>query len=76
LTKNNEEIVELTMICLRSGFFQFKGIVLNIRDKNNPKEERILKYINDITFVVENEQAEKADGVLERTTNIEVDSLI
>jgi hypothetical protein len=64
------------MICLRSGFFQFKGIVLNIRDKNNPKEERILKYINDITFVVENEQAEKADGVLERTTNIEVDSLI
>ena len=40
------------MICLRSGFFQFKGIVLNIKDKNNPKEERILKYINDLALTV------------------------
>ena len=42
------------MICLRSGFFQFKGIVLNIKDKNDAKAERILKYSNDITFTVEN----------------------
>lgn len=42
------------MICLRSGFFKFKGIVLNIRDKANPKEERILKYVNNINFIVEN----------------------
>ena len=42
------------MICLRSGFFQFKGIVLNIKDKNDPNAERILKYSNDLTFMVEN----------------------
>ena len=66
----------MTVICLRSGFFQFKGIVLNIKDKNNPKEERILKYSNYITFVVENELKEKQDDVMERTTQIEIDSLI
>lgn len=44
------------MICLRSGFFKFAGLVLNIKDKQKPKEERILKYINDMNFIVENEQ--------------------
>ena len=64
LTKNKEEVITLTMICLRSGFFQFKGIVLNIKDKNNPKEERILKYINDLALIVENEKETKANPIM------------
>jgi len=34
------------MICLRSGLFQLKGIVLYVKDKNNPAAERKLKYVN------------------------------
>jgi hypothetical protein len=64
LTKNKEEVITLTMICLRSGFFQFKGIVLNIKNKNNPKEERILKYINDLALIVENEKETKANPIM------------
>ena len=58
------------MICLRSGFFLFKGIVLNIKDKSDPKAERILKYSNDITFTVENERREKKEEIMEKTTQI------
>ena len=76
LSDKSEEVVTLTMICLRSGFFQFKGITLNIKDNHNPIEERILKYINEITFVVENEQAEKGVDVMERTSKVEIEELI
>jgi hypothetical protein len=34
LTSNSEEVVVLTMICLRSGLFQLKGLVLNIKDSS------------------------------------------
>lgn len=78
LTSNNQEVITVSMICLRSGFFKLKGLVLNIRDKNNPKEDRILKYINDINFMVENEQTEKQETIMERTEmiNLEEESLI
>lgn len=64
------------MICLRSGLFQIKGIVLNIKDKVNPAEERILKYVNELSLIVENEREEKRDMVMEKTAEIEIDSLI
>lgn len=66
----------LTMICLRSGLFQMRGIVLNIRDKVNPNEERILKYVNELSLIVENEKEEKKDTVMEKTAEIVIDSLI
>lgn len=64
------------MICLRSGLFQMRGIVLNIRDKANPNEERILKYVNELSLIVENEREEKKDMVMEKTLEIVIDSLI
>jgi hypothetical protein len=57
-------VIVLTMICLRSGLFQIKGIVLNIKDKANPAEERILKYVNELSLIVENEREEKKDMVM------------
>lgn len=65
-----------TLICMRSGFYSLKGIVLNIRDKNNPNEDRILKYLNEMTLVVENEREEKQNEIMEKTTEIQIDSLI
>lgn len=64
------------MICLRSGLFQMRGIVLNIRDKVNPNEELILKYVNELSLIVENEREEKKDTIMEKTAEIVIDSLL
>jgi hypothetical protein len=69
-------VIVLTMICLRSGLFQMRGIVLNIRDKVNPNEELILKYVNELSLIVENEREEKKDTIMEKTAEIVIDSLL
>jgi hypothetical protein len=57
LTKNSEEVVVVTLICLRSGLFQLRGIELNARgNSSNVNDERILKYINELSLIVENEK--------------------
>jgi hypothetical protein len=53
-----------------------RGIVLNIRDKVNPNEELILKYVNELSLIVENEREEKKDTIMEKTAEIVIDSLL